>query len=140
LPAEPPDPTPESLGAAVQDVSEKVSLLIREEIELAKAEVTTKVSSILRGALAVAVGAVFGVFALIYGLLTVAWAVNEATGSLWIGMAAVFVALLLLTVFAFLFAWRKLKVGAPKPQMAIDEAKKIRQTVSGDKTGAGELN
>jgi uncharacterized membrane protein YqjE len=140
LAAEPPGPTPESLGAAVQDVSEKVSLLIREEIELAKAEVTTKVSSILRGAVAVAVGAVFGVFALIFGLLTVAWGVNDATGSLWIGMAAVFVALLLLTVFAFLFAWRKLKVGAPKPQMAIDEAKKIRQTVSGDKTGAGELN
>jgi hypothetical protein len=28
------------------------------------------------------------------------------------------------------FAWRKLKVGAPKPDMAIDEAKKIRATVS----------
>ena len=30
---------------------------------------------------------------------------------------------------AFLFAWRKFKVGAPKPQMAIDEAKKIRGTI-----------
>ena len=38
--------------------------------------------------------------------------------------------LLILTVFAFLFAWRKLKVGAPTPKMAIDEAKKIRTTVS----------
>ena len=140
MPAEPPGPTPESLGSAVQQVSEHVSVLIREEIELAKAEVTTKVSSIARGAAAVAVGAVFGVFALVFGLLTLAWGINDATGSLWIGMAAVFVALLLLTVFAFLFAWRKLKVGAPKPTMAIEEAKKIRTTVSGDKTGAGELS
>ena len=38
--------------------------------------------------------------------------------------------LLVLTVGAFMFAWRKLKVGAPTPNMAIDEAKKIRATVS----------
>jgi uncharacterized membrane protein YqjE len=136
LPAEPPGPTPESLGAAVSEVSEKVSLLIREEIELAKAEVTTKVSSIARGAVAVAAGAVFGIFALVFVLLTIAWAINDATGSLWIGMAVVMVLLLVLTVFAFLFAWRKLKVGAPKPTMAIDEAKKIRSTVQGERTGS----
>ncbi len=136
MPAEPPpDPRPDSLGAAVSEVSEKVSLLVREEIELAKAEVVTKVSSIARGAAAVAVGAVFGVFALIFGLETVAWAISEATGHPWIGFAVVFVALLALAVFAFLFAWRKLKVGAPTPKMAIDEAKKIRATVSsGDTT------
>ena len=38
--------------------------------------------------------------------------------------------LLILTAGAFLFAWRKLKVGAPTPDMAIDEAKKIADTVS----------
>ena len=130
MPAEPPPgPAPDSLGAAVSEVSEKLSLLVREEIELAKAEVTTKVSSIARGAAAVAVGAVFGVFALIFGLETIAWAVAQATGDEWIGFGVVFAALLLLTVFAFLFAWRKLKVGAPTPNMAIDEARKIRATV-----------
>jgi hypothetical protein len=30
---------------------------------------------------------------------------------------------------AFLFAWRKLRVGAPTPKLAIDEAKKITATV-----------
>ena len=44
------------------------------------------------------------------------------------------VVLIILTVVAFLFAWRKLKVGAPKPTMAIDEARKIRATV---KPGGG---
>jgi hypothetical protein len=38
--------------------------------------------------------------------------------------------MLVLAIGAFIFAWRKLRVGAPKPEMAIDEAKKIRETVS----------
>jgi uncharacterized small protein (DUF1192 family) len=121
---------PDSLGAAVSEVSERMSLLIREEIELAKAEVFTKVSSIARGAAAVAAGAVFGVFALVFVLLSIAWGINAATGSLWIGFVSVMGLLLVLTAFAFAFAWRKLKVGAPTPKMAISEAKKIRTTVS----------
>jgi hypothetical protein len=119
----------DSLAAAVTEVSEKVAVLVRDEIELAKVEVVQKVSSIGRGAAAVAIGAVFGVFALIFVLLTVAWAINDATGDLWLGFLIVTVVLGALTAGAFLFAWRKLKVGAPTPKMAIDEAKKIRATV-----------
>jgi hypothetical protein len=37
---------------------------------------------------------------------------------------------LLMALGAFMFAWRKLKVGAPTPKMAIDEAKLIRETVT----------
>jgi uncharacterized membrane protein YqjE len=125
-----PQTKPDSVAAAFTDVADKMQVLVREEIELAKAEVTAKVSSIARGAAAVAVGAVFGVFALVFVLLSIAWAINDATGSLWIGMVVVMVLLLVLTAGAFLFAWRKLKVGAPKPEMAIDEAKKIRGTLS----------
>jgi len=128
LPAD-PRPSRDTLGAAVSQASEKVSLLVREEIELAKAEVTTKVSSLARGAVAVAVGAVFGVFGLIFVLLTIATVLDSILGSKWLGFAIVMVALLLATAIVFLFAWRKLKVGAPKPEMAIDEAKKIRATV-----------
>jgi hypothetical protein len=128
LPAEPDERT-DSLAAAVTDVSEKLGVLVREEIELAKAEMVDKASSIARGAAAGAVGAVFGVFALIFVLLTIAWGINSAATSLWIGFAVVMVLLIALTAFAFLFAWRKLRVGAPTPQMAIDEAKKISETV-----------
>jgi uncharacterized small protein (DUF1192 family) len=123
-------PAPDSLGAAVSEVSERMSLLVREEIELAKAEVGAKVASLSRGAAAVAAGAVFGVFALVFVLLSIAWAVNSATNSIWLGFVVVMVVLLLLTAIAFLLAWRKLKVGAPTPKMAIDEAKKIRTAVS----------
>jgi hypothetical protein len=128
LPAESPKQS-ENLAAAVTEVSEKMSVLVREEIELAKAEVVTKVSSIARGAVAVAAGAVFGVFALVFVLLSIAWGINSATGSLWLGFVIVMVLLLALTAGAFLFAWRKLKVGPPTPKMAIDEAKRIRATV-----------
>jgi Putative Actinobacterial Holin-X, holin superfamily III len=124
----------ESIATAITEVSERLSVLVRDEVELAKAEVTTKISSLGRGAAAVAVGAVSGVFALVFVLLTIAWAINDATGHLWLGFAIVMVVLVLLTVFAFLFAWRKFKVGAPTPTMAIDEAKKIRATV---KPGGG---
>ncbi len=132
MPAE-PDPKPDTLAAAVTEVSEKMTVLVREEIELAKVEVTEKVSTLARGAGAVAAGAVFGVFAVVFGLLTLAWGLESILNNIWVGFAIVFVLLLALTGGAFLFAWRKLKVGAPKPTMAIDEAKKIRDTVqSGD--------
>ena len=119
----------ENLANALTEVTERLSVLVREEIELAKVEVTEKASSLARGAAAIAVGAVFGVFALIFVLLTIAWGLNSLLSSLWLGFLIVMAVLLLLTAFAFLFAWRKFKVGAPTPKMAIDEAKKIRATV-----------
>jgi uncharacterized small protein (DUF1192 family) len=121
---------PDNLATAVTEVSERMSLLVREEIELAKAEVTLKVTSLARGTVAVAAGAVFGVFALVFVLLTIAWALNSAFGSLWEGFAVVMLVLLAATAGAFLFAWRKFKVGAPTPTMAIEEATKIRATVT----------
>jgi uncharacterized small protein (DUF1192 family) len=126
---------PENLAAAVAEVSERMSVLVREEIELAKAEVSQKASSIARGAAAVAAGAVFGVFALVLGLMTLAWGLNSLLSSIWLGFLITFGVLLVLTVFAFLFAWRKLRVGAPTPKMAIDEAKKIRETVAAKPEG-----
>ena len=119
----------ENIAAALTEVSERMSVLVREEIELAKAEMTQKASSIARGAAAVAVGAVFGVFALIFVLLTIAWSLNDAIGHLWPGFLIVSGLLVILTLAAFLFAWRKLKVGAPTPKLAIEEARKIRATV-----------
>jgi len=124
----------DNVAAALTEVTEHLSVLVREEVELAKAEVTEKVSSLARGAAAVAVGAVFGVFALVFVLLTIAWGLNSALGSLWLGFLIVMVVLIILTAVTFLFAWRKLKVGAPKPEMAIEEARKIRATV---KPGGG---
>ena len=123
----------ESIAATVTEVSERMSLLVREEIELARAEVTAKATSIARGTAAVAAGAVFGVFGVLFLLITIAWALNDVligSGGIWEGFAIVTGALLGLAVLAGVFAWRKLRVGPPKPDMAIEEAKKIRETVA----------
>jgi uncharacterized small protein (DUF1192 family) len=137
LPAE--NGKPDSFGDTVTEVSERMSVLVREEIELAKAEMTIKLTSIARGAAAGAAGAVFGVFAVIFALAAIAWGLNDVlvagVGNLWIGFAIVFGVLGLLAIAAFVFAWRKLRVGAPTPKMAIDEAKRIRETVSAGAEG-----
>jgi hypothetical protein len=102
---------------------------------------TQKVSSIARGAAAVAAGAVFGVFAIVFLLSTLAWLLNDilvsGAGNIWIGFAIVFGVLSILALGAFLFAWRKLRVGPPTPKLAIEEAKRIRETVAASSEGPG---
>ena len=121
---------PDNFAAALTEVSERLTALVRDEIDLAKAEMAQKATSIAHGAAAGAAGAVFGVFAVVFGLLTLAWGLNSLINSLWLGFLITFLLLLLFAVGAFLFAWRKLRVGAPTPTMALDEAKKIRATVT----------
>jgi uncharacterized small protein (DUF1192 family) len=137
LPAE--NGQPENIATAVTEVSERVTTLVREEIELAQAEITQKLRTIARGAIAVAAGAIFGVFGLVVLLEAVAWGLNTAlvsgTGDLWIGFAIVTGVLFVFAMTAFVFAWRKLRVGAPTPDMAIDEAKRIRETVASGAEG-----
>jgi uncharacterized membrane protein YgcG len=134
----------DSIAAAITEVSESLTKLVQDEIELAKTEVVEKAASLARGAAAVAAGAVFGVFAVIFFLITLAWAFNgifvSGAGSLWLGFLIVLVILLILTGGAFLFAWKKLKVGAPTPNMAISEARKIRETVSASGKSGGSAN
>jgi Mg2+ and Co2+ transporter CorA len=125
----------DNLVQTVTEISDRMSNLVRDEIELAKAEVGQKAMSLLRGTVAIAAGAVFGVFALVMGLEAAAWGLNAilvpGAGSIWEGFLIVFGALAVLAVASFTFAWRKLKVGVPPtPTMAIDEAKQIRATVA----------
>jgi hypothetical protein len=125
---------PDKIAAALTEISDNLTSLVHDEIELAKAEVMEKVTSLARGVAAVAAGAVFGVFAIIFFLLTLAWVINGlfvgGVPSIWLGFLVVLILLLILTAAAFLFARSKLQVGAPTPTMAIDEAKKIRDTVT----------
>ena len=124
----------ENLATAVTEVSERVSVLIREEIELAKAEVGVKVKSLTRGIVWFGLAAVLGFFAIIFIPITLAWGLDDilvnGLGGIWEGFLIVTgIFLLGAGLFAFL-GWRKVRVGAPTPNMAIDEAKKIRETVT----------
>jgi hypothetical protein len=124
-----PPSADKNLGDIVAEVSEKASLLVRQEIELAKAEVTSKVSKLTRGA---AVGAAAGVF-LIFGVTmffhSLAWFLYDLFdfGEIWYGFAIVTGILFLLAILAAFLAFRLFKKGAPPtPDLAIEEAKKIR--------------
>jgi uncharacterized membrane protein YqjE len=121
------------LGQAVQDVTEKLSLLFREEIELAKTEMTEKVSKLLKGAVVGIVAGIFAVFGLIYLLHSGAWALYEIFGSNspWLGYLIVAAVLFVLGALAGFIAARLFKRGAPPtPQMAIEEGKLIKETVT----------
>jgi uncharacterized membrane protein YqjE len=123
------------LGQAVQDVTERASLLIREEIELAKREVTEKVTKLIKGAVVGIVAGIFAVFGLIYLLHAAAWGIWEVFGydrDFWLGFVIVAALLFVLGGLAGFIAARFLKRGSPPtPQMAIEEGKLIKETVTG---------
>jgi uncharacterized membrane protein YqjE len=127
--------TPQSIAAAITEISERATLLIHEEIELAKAEVTEKTTKLVKGAIVGVAAGIFFVMALVFVLVGCAWLLyyflpgNNFT-YFW-GFFAMAVILLFLGVVAGLIASRVVKRGAPPtPDMAIEEARKIRDTVT----------
>ncbi len=119
-----------SLGEIVSEVSEKASLLVREEIELAKAEVLSKAKTMGRGAgIGVAAG-VFLIFALVMFLHALAWLLVEAFDlQIWVGFGIVTLLLVIFAVISGLLAAKWLKAGPPTPDMAIEQAKITRDTL-----------
>jgi uncharacterized membrane protein YqjE len=122
------------LAQAIQEVSEKASLLVHEEIELAKAEMSEKLSKLIRGAVVGIVAGVFALAALVYLLHALSWLLWQLIGgsdNFWIGFAIVGVLLLVVGAIAGLLAMRFVKRGTPPaPTMAIEEGRLIRETVS----------
>ena len=136
-PAGPPEDE-RSVAELVVDISEKTSFLIREEIELAKAEVSEKVAKIVRGSVAGAAAAVFVLMALAMLMHGIAWLVNDLffEEDVWLGFLAEAGFWLLVAVGAGLFAYRSVKAGAPPtPELAIEEAKRTRQAFEGEPEG-----
>jgi uncharacterized membrane protein YqjE len=120
------------LGAAVKQVTERMSALVRLELELASLELKRKVASLGAG-IGLAVGAaLFGVLGLGFLFATVAAALAT--------FLATWLALLIVTVFLFLLApvlglvgLRAIKKGTPPvPEQAIREAKLTTTALKGD--------
>jgi len=131
LPAD--DTQATTLAETVTQVSERASLLIREEIELAKAEMSAKARKLATGAIVGIVAGVFFITALFFLLNSAAWGAYLIFGgtAYWAGFMIVAGVLFLLGALAGGLAYRALRKGTPPtPTMAIDEAKKIRETVT----------
>ena len=140
VPPTPPPAPPQDdrgVGELVFDVSERVSTLVREEIELAKTEVTEKVTRLLKGG---AVGAAAGVFAFLGLILLMhafAWLLNDLffDDSFWAGFLIEAVVFFLIAAIAGFAAYRAVQAGSPPvPEMAIEEGKRIRQTLESGTT------
>jgi uncharacterized membrane protein YqjE len=133
----PPDGADKSLGEIVAEVSEKASQLVREEIELAKAEVTDKVSKLTRGAVIAAAAGVFLVFGITMFFHGLAWFLDDVFNwedNVWAGFAVVTAVLFLLAILAALLAYRLFKKGSPPtPELAIEEARRTRAELEGQK-------
>jgi uncharacterized membrane protein YqjE len=129
-PGPPSPPDQRSLADLVVEVSESASTLVREEIELAKAEISEKVGKILRGSAVGAAAGVFAFLALILIMHGIAWVLAEELfdGKAWPGFfieAAIF---LLIAALAGFLASKALKQGAPPvPEQAIEEAKLTKE-------------
>lgn len=129
-----PDPNEKSVAELVFDVSERVSTLVREEVELAKAEVSEKLGKLLRGSVVGVAAGVFAFLALILIMEGVAWLLNEQVfDNFWAGFFVEAAIFLVIAGLAGLLAYRAVKAGAPPvPEQAIAEAKLIKETFEGD--------
>jgi uncharacterized membrane protein YqjE len=117
------------LGATVKSVSEHASSLVRLELELAALELKRKVASLGIG-IGLALGAaVLLVFALGFGLATIAAGIATAL-DWWISLLIVTVGLLLVAGLLGMLGMRKIQKGTPPvPEQALAEAKKTSEAL-----------
>jgi uncharacterized membrane protein YqjE len=140
---QPPPSGPEddrSVGEMVFDVSERVSTLVREEIELAKTEVSEKVSKLVRGSVVGIAAGIFAFLGLILLMEAIAWLLNDIFDTAaWVGFLIEAVVFFAVAAVAGMLAYRAMKAGAPPtPDLAIEEGKRIRQTLEAGTTPAAK--
>lgn len=123
-----PSPEEMTVGQLVFEISDRATVLVREEIELAKTEVTEKLNQLLRGGVVAIVAGVFLLAALAMIMHGIAWVLNDLVfDNFWAGFFVEAALFLLIAAGAGLFAYRAFqKASPPTPDMAIEEAKEIK--------------
>ena len=134
--ANPGDPNrPDSektIGELVLEVTEQTAVLIREEIELAKAEVSEKISTLGKSSVVAVAAGVFAFLALILLMQAFALGLNSLffPNEPWAGYLIEGVLFIAIAVGAGLFAKKTFQeTGPPVPTEAIEEAQEIRATL-----------
>jgi uncharacterized membrane protein YqjE len=133
----PPGPQEDrSVGELVFDVSERVSTLVREEIELAKTEVSEKVTKLIQGSVVGIAAGTFAFLGLILLMVAIAFLIDDIFDTAaWVGFLIEAVVFFLVAAGAGFFAYRAVQAGAPPtPDLAIEEGKRIRQTLEAGTT------
>ena len=123
---------PRSVAEMAVDVSERVSFLVREEIELAKAEVTEKATSLIKGSVVGIAAGVFVLLGLAMLMHAIAWLLNDLFfgDTVWLGFLVEAILWFVVAAIAGLVAYKAVKAGAPPtPDMAIEEGKEIKEAL-----------
>jgi hypothetical protein len=117
------------VGGAARNVAEHASALARLEMELASLELKRKVTNIGLGIGLLIGAALFGLYALGFGLAAAVAAIATAL-STWLALLIVFGGLLLLAGLLALVGLSRLQKGTPPvPEQAIAEAKLTQEAI-----------
>ena len=120
------------LGSAAKEFAERASTLVRLELELAALELKRKVSHLAKGIIFGLVAAVLMVFALGFGLATIAAAIATAV-STWLALLIVTGGIVLVAGLLGMLALRSLKKGTPPvPEQALREAQLTTEALKHD--------
>lgn len=134
-----PQKEAEGLATAIGKVTDQAVGLVREEIELAKAEVSAKVTRFGKGVVVAAAAGIFAIVGLLFVLEALAWLLWKLIFSgddYWGGFFLTAVLLFIAAGISGFLAYKWInKNSDPTPTMAIDEAKLIRDTVAATADG-----
>jgi uncharacterized membrane protein YqjE len=124
--------SPHGLGAAVKEVAERTSAIVRLELELATMELKRKVTSLGVGIGLLLGAALFLVFMLAFVFATIAAAL-ATTMPTWAALLVTTGILLMLTGVLAVLGIAKVKKGTPPlPEQAIQEAKLTTEALKSD--------
>ena len=119
-----------SIGELLSDISTDLSTLMRQEVALAKAELTQSAKQTGKGAGMLAGAGVAGHFVLLFISIALWWAIGNATGHGW---SALIVAAIWAIIAAVLAAMgRKEMKNVPGVPRTTDTVKKIPSAVAGN--------
>jgi hypothetical protein len=124
------EPGSASVGELITEVSRDLSTLMRQELELAKAELKTEVTKSGRAAGMLGGAGFAGYMVLLFVSLALWWALANVMDQGW---AALIVAVIWAAVGGVLFASgrRTLRTVHPKPQRTLDTVKQVPEALKG---------
>ena len=140
---EPPQPPRRSARSARWSSTSRSGsrLLIRDEIELAKAEITEKAQRLPRGGVVGIVAGTFAFLGLILLMHSIAWLLNDLFfgDHFWVGFLIEAVAFARTAAIAGYVAHHAVQKGSPPtPDLAIEEGRRIKQTLEAGTTPAAK--
>jgi hypothetical protein len=125
-----PDVAAASLGELVGAISSDLSTLMRQEIELAKAELKQEAAKTGSGAGMLAGSGFAGYMALLFGSIAAWWGLSNVMDQ---GLAALIVTALWALIGAVLFVMGRGRLRAvhPKPERTVDTLKQVPDALKG---------